>query len=274
MAGIRAHVAARCSRATRTRSRTISRAWTGRGQPARRVPQPHFSRLHVIRDLVYQGPPQIPDPLTVAHLIFTASFDGAVDRFLQDLAGLAATRPRRSSSHGRLPGDWRRAAFARTSSDHQTDNGYLSAPTRAPAWPTSARDCACRRALAELVEGARAHSTTRRCRRSSAADGGRPVSLRETRARDQPAAAAGAAGRHRRGRGRPPGQPAARLHASGRGVRVRARRRTPRAAGEWLRGLLDEVMTAELWQGAAPETTVNLSFTYPGLAALGVSARC
>jgi Dyp-type peroxidase family len=41
---------------------------------------------------------------------------------------------------------------------------------------------------------------------------------------------------------------------------------------EWLRALVDEVMTAELWQGEAPETTVNLSFTYPGLAALGVSA--
>jgi Dyp-type peroxidase family len=41
---------------------------------------------------------------------------------------------------------------------------------------------------------------------------------------------------------------------------------------EWLRGLVDEVMTAETWQGGAPESTLNLSLTYPGLAALGVPA--
>jgi Dyp-type peroxidase family len=38
----------------------------------------------------------------------------------------------------------------------------------------------------------------------------------------------------------------------------------------WLRGLLEHVTTAEPWDGDPPETTVNLSFTYTGLAALGV----
>jgi Dyp-type peroxidase family len=37
----------------------------------------------------------------------------------------------------------------------------------------------------------------------------------------------------------------------------------------WLGGLVGEVTTAEPW-GSAPETTLNLSFTWPGLAALGV----
>ena len=31
--------------------------------PFGRVPQAHFTRLLVIRDLVYQGPPQIPETL-------------------------------------------------------------------------------------------------------------------------------------------------------------------------------------------------------------------
>ena len=38
----------------------------------------------------------------------------------------------------------------------------------------------------------------------------------------------------------------------------------------WLRGLLDDVITAEPWEGSGPQTTLNLSFTYTGLAALGV----
>jgi Dyp-type peroxidase family len=38
----------------------------------------------------------------------------------------------------------------------------------------------------------------------------------------------------------------------------------------WLRGLLDDVITAEPWEGSGPRTTLNLSFTYTGLAALGV----
>ncbi len=41
----------------------------------------------------------------------------------------------------------------------------------------------------------------------------------------------------------------------------------------WLRGLVDQVTTAEPWgPDGAPETTLNLSFTYTGLVALGVDA--
>jgi Dyp-type peroxidase family len=39
----------------------------------------------------------------------------------------------------------------------------------------------------------------------------------------------------------------------------------------WLRGLIDHVTTAEPWQNGAPESTLNLSFTYSGLEALGVN---
>lgn len=93
--------------------------------PLAALPQLHFSRLHVIRDLVYQGPPQKRDPLQSAYLIFTASLDGAVDRFLDDLAGLGEAVDAIFSHCAGYPGSGDRAAFARYISDHQTDNGYF-----------------------------------------------------------------------------------------------------------------------------------------------------
>ena len=42
----------------------------------------------------------------------------------------------------------------------------------------------------------------------------------------------------------------------------------------WLRGLLDDVTTAEPWDDGAPETTLNLSFTYTGLPRSGSRRRC
>src|SRR3954471_18228185 len=47
--------------------------------PLGRLPQLHMARLHMIRGLVYQGPPQVPETLDSAYLIFSASFDGDPD---------------------------------------------------------------------------------------------------------------------------------------------------------------------------------------------------
>jgi deferrochelatase/peroxidase EfeB len=44
-----------------------------------------------------------------------------------------------------------------------------------------------------------------------------------------------------------------------------------RRGREWLRKLVGDVTTGEPWDDDAPEQTLNLAFTYPGLAALGVS---
>lgn len=100
--------------------------------PLAALPQLHFSRLHVIRDLVYQGSPQKRDPLRSAHLIFTASLDGAVDRFIDDVAGLGEAVDAIFSHCVGYPGSDDRAAFARYITEHQTDNGYfLSAYPRA-----------------------------------------------------------------------------------------------------------------------------------------------
>lgn len=57
----------------------------GTESPLARLEQLHFSRLHIFDELVYQGAPQQPDTLKSAYLVFTGSFDGELDRFLDDL---------------------------------------------------------------------------------------------------------------------------------------------------------------------------------------------
>lgn len=57
----------------------------GPDSPLARLSQLHCSRLHILRELVYQGGNQTPEPLNSAFLIFTASFDGGLDEFLDDL---------------------------------------------------------------------------------------------------------------------------------------------------------------------------------------------
>jgi hypothetical protein len=87
--------------------------------------QAHCVRLLVIRDLVYQGPPQKPEHLATPYLAFTASFDGELDPFLRDLAGLPVSREVFSCCAGYGSGD-----FVQWMRSHKKDNGYVLTP-----WP-------------------------------------------------------------------------------------------------------------------------------------------
>jgi hypothetical protein len=99
--------------------------------PLARLPQLHMSRLHVIRDLVYQGPPQIPETLDSDYLIFTASFDGDADAFLRDVASLLGPEADAIFSHTvGFPGTQDHGAFASWAFEHKRNNGYLVSP-----WP-------------------------------------------------------------------------------------------------------------------------------------------
>ncbi|MGH9222961.1 MAG: hypothetical protein ACRD2W_04085 [Acidimicrobiales bacterium] len=57
----------------------------GQASPLARIRRLHCSRVHILDELVYQGEPQVPEPLNSSYLIFTASFDGGLDEFLDDL---------------------------------------------------------------------------------------------------------------------------------------------------------------------------------------------
>lgn len=124
--------------------------------PFGRVPQAHFTRLLVIRDLVYQGPPQIPEGLDSSYLIYTSSFDGKLDRYLQDVARLAGDEAAEIFAHtSGFPGFADVGAFARWITKHKRDNGYVLTP-----WPfASVQDVKeglrVQKGFGELVEGAR-----------------------------------------------------------------------------------------------------------------------
>jgi hypothetical protein len=91
------------------------------------LPQAHFVRLLVIRDLVYQGPPQTPERLDQPYLIFTASFDGELEPFLRAVAALPESREIFSHCRGYVADP---AGFAAWVESCGKDNGYLLTP-----WP-------------------------------------------------------------------------------------------------------------------------------------------
>ena len=65
---------------------TIERLPRGEDGPFSRLEQLHFARLQIFDQLVHQGPSQRPDRLRDAYLVFTASFNGARDEFLDAVA--------------------------------------------------------------------------------------------------------------------------------------------------------------------------------------------
>jgi hypothetical protein len=98
--------------------------------PLARLPQLHFSRLLVIRDLVYQGPPQEPESLDSSYLVFTTSHDGELEPLLRALAALGAEVDAIWGHCRDYPGTGDPEAFARWVVAHRRDNGYLLTP-----WP-------------------------------------------------------------------------------------------------------------------------------------------
>ena len=57
----------------------------GDGSPAARIETTHLFRWLVVPQLVHQGPPMKPDGLKSQYLVFTASFDGSLDDYLEAL---------------------------------------------------------------------------------------------------------------------------------------------------------------------------------------------
>lgn len=57
----------------------------GADSPLARLDTLHFSRVQIFDHLVYQGAPQKPDRLRASHLVFTSTFDGELDPYLDAL---------------------------------------------------------------------------------------------------------------------------------------------------------------------------------------------
>ena len=98
----------------------------GQASPLARIRQLHCSRVHILDELVYQGEPQIPEPLNSSYLIFTASFDGGLAEFLDDLiAEMPAEADAMWGHCVGYPGTADDTAFKAWIRHNQIDNHYF-----------------------------------------------------------------------------------------------------------------------------------------------------
>jgi hypothetical protein len=88
-----------------------------------RLPNLHFSRIHVVSDLVFQGPQQRHrDVLRASHLVFTSTVDGELDPYLEALRSVADTWWQFCVGYPGSSGD----AFVRWVREHQLDSSLFA----------------------------------------------------------------------------------------------------------------------------------------------------
>ena len=101
----------------------------GPGSPVARLTQVHCSRLHILRELVYQGGNQTREPLNSSFLVFTASFDGALDELLHDICARMPAEADAIWGHCvGYPGAGDPEAFRRYIEHNQVHNHYYLSP--------------------------------------------------------------------------------------------------------------------------------------------------
>jgi len=99
--------------------------------PLARIPTLHFSRIQIFDHLVYQEGGQKPDKLESDYLVFTSSFDGKLDPYLDAICDLIPAEADSWWSHCvGYPGTSDRAAFKRYIKSHHRPSALF-----APAYP-------------------------------------------------------------------------------------------------------------------------------------------
>jgi hypothetical protein len=88
-----------------------------------RLPNLHFSRIHVVSGLVFQGPQQRHrDHLRASHLVFTSTIDGELEPYLEALRPLADTWWRYCVGYPGSEGE----VFVRWVREHQLDSSLFA----------------------------------------------------------------------------------------------------------------------------------------------------
>ena len=83
----------------------------------------HFSRIHVVSELVFQGPQQRHrDHLRASQLVFTSTIDGELQPYLEALRGCADTWWRFCVGYPGSAGE----AFSRWVREHQLDSSLFA----------------------------------------------------------------------------------------------------------------------------------------------------
>lgn len=99
----------------------------GEHSPLARLDRLHLSRIQIFDELVYQGPPQKPDRLTSSQLLFTSTFDGELDPYLDDICDRIPHDADTWWGHCvGYPGTADRAAFRRYIRKHKVDTDLVA----------------------------------------------------------------------------------------------------------------------------------------------------
>jgi hypothetical protein len=114
------------------------------------LPNLHFSRIHVVSDLVFQGPRQRwRDELRASHLVFTSTFDGELEPYLEALRPMADSWWQFCVGY---PGE----DFARWVRDHQLDSALFASAHPEAAVPGVLESLALRDRIIDFAIEARA----------------------------------------------------------------------------------------------------------------------
>ncbi len=98
----------------------------GADSPLARLDGLHFSRVHVVSQLVFQGSAQrFRDRLRSSQLVFTSTVDGELDPYLDALCARAQPDAWWRYCSG-YPGSADRAAFGRFVREHQIDSSLFA----------------------------------------------------------------------------------------------------------------------------------------------------
>jgi hypothetical protein len=118
-----------------------------------RLPNLHFSRIHVVSDLVFQGPQQRHrDHLRASHLIFTSTFDGELESYLEALRPLADRWWRFCVGYPGSEGE----AFVRWVREHQLDSSLFASAHPDATVPGVLESLALRERIVDFAIEARA----------------------------------------------------------------------------------------------------------------------
>ena len=127
----------------------------GADSPLARLGGLHFSRIHVISDLVFQGPQQRRrDQLRANHLVFTSTFDGELDPYLDALRSRAEPDTWWRFCVG-YPGSADREAFGRFVRDHQIDSSLFASAHPEASVPSVFESLALRERIIDFAIAAR-----------------------------------------------------------------------------------------------------------------------
>jgi hypothetical protein len=99
----------------------------GADSPLARLDGLHLARIQIFDELVYQGPPQKPDRLKSKWLLFTSTFDGDLDPYLDALCERIGPEADGWWGHcAGYPGSADRAAFKRYIRRHKVDTNLFA----------------------------------------------------------------------------------------------------------------------------------------------------